>query len=162
VMSISDELMWRFYELLTDMPTEDIESLKKQCEDGAAHPMQLKKALAERIVADFHSAEAAEKAAADWSTQFQKDEVPENLETVEIKFSDIAGAIATDMTVKLEKVLFRSGLAESVADGVRKIKQKAVRIDNHVKSDSALKLAKLPFEATLRVGRRLKRVVIHD
>src|SRR5438445_3114999 len=60
VMSISDDLMWRFYELLTDMPMAEIESLKKE------HPMEVKKALARRIVTDFHSAEAAEQAAGDW------------------------------------------------------------------------------------------------
>src|SRR3954464_10991439 len=67
VMSISDELMWRFYELLTDMPTAEIEAVQNQCETGAAHPMELKKALAEKIVADFHSADVAEQAAANWS-----------------------------------------------------------------------------------------------
>ncbi len=160
VMSISDEMMWRFYELLTDMSMDEIESLKQQCENGAAHPMKVKQALAEKIVADFHSAEAAEKAAVGWSTQFQKDEVPEDVETVEMSYADIAGTIASDHTVKLEKVLFRSGLAESVSDGVRKIKQNSVKIDGVTKSDSLLKIEKLPFEATLRVGRKLKRVVI--
>jgi tyrosyl-tRNA synthetase len=162
VMSISDELMWRFHELLTDMPMAEIEALQNRCKSGEAHPMEVKKALAKRIVADFHSSEAAEQAARDWSKQFQKDEVPENLETIEINFADIAGTVASDKTVKLEKVLFRSGLADSVADGVRKIKQNSVRIDNVVKSESALKIEKLPFEATFRVGRKLKRVVIHN
>src|SRR3954471_24153703 len=162
IMSISDELMWRFYELLTDMPMDGIESLKNQCETGAAHPMELKKALAEKIVADFHSADVAEQAAGNWSKQFQKDEVPEDLETAEIRHADIAGAIASDKTVKLEKVLFRAGLADSVADGARKIKQNAVRIDNVVKSDSALRIDKMPFEATVRVGRKIKRIVISD
>ena len=160
VMSISDELMWRFYELLTDMSMDDIGSLKEQCASGAAHPMKVKQALAEKIVADFHSADAAERAAADWSKQFQKDEVPENLETVEIAYADIAGTVASDKTVKLEKVLFRSGLADSVSDGARKIKQNSVKIDGATKSDSALKIEKLPYEATVRVGRKLKRIVI--
>jgi tyrosyl-tRNA synthetase len=162
IMSISDELMWRFYELLTDLQTAEIDSLKEQCANGAAHPMKVKQALAEKVVADFHSAEAAEQAAENWSKQFQKDEVPENLETVQIQFGDVAGSIASDRTVKLEKVLFRSGLADSISDGVRKIKQNSVRIDNVVKPDSALKIEKLPFEATFRVGRKLKRVVIHQ
>jgi tyrosyl-tRNA synthetase len=161
VMSISDEMMWRFYELLTDMSMEEVESLKRQCENGAAHPMKVKQALAEKIVADFHSPEAAEKAAADWSKQFQKDEVPDDVETVEMAYSDIAGAVASDNTVKLEKVLFRSGLAESVSDGVRKIKQNSVKIDGVTKADSLLKIEKLPYEATVRVGRKLKRVVIN-
>src|SRR5207253_3186050 len=73
VMSISDELMWRFYELLTDLPMAEIEKFRK------AHPMEVKKALAQRIVTDFHSAKIAEQAAENWAKQFQKDEVPENL-----------------------------------------------------------------------------------
>ena len=162
IMSISDELMWRFYELLTDLQTSEIESLKQQCVNGAAHPMKVKQALAEKVVADFHSGKAAEQAAENWSKQFQKDEVPEDLETATISYGDVAGSIATDRTVKLEKVLFRSGLADSVSDGVRKIKQNSVRIDNVVKVDSALKIDKFPFEATFRVGRKLKRIVIHQ
>jgi tyrosyl-tRNA synthetase len=160
VMSISDEMMWRFYELLTDMSMDKIESLRQQCENGAAHPMKVKQALAEKIVSDFHSAEAGGKAAADWSKQFQKDEVPEDVETVEMPYGDIAGTVASDKTVKLEKVLFRSGLAESVSDGVRKIKQNSVKINGVTKSDSPLRIEELPFEATVRVGRRLKRIVI--
>src|SRR5205823_1602870 len=83
VMSISDELMWRFYELLTDLPMAEIEKLKK------AHPMETKKALAQRIVADFHSDKAAEQAAENWAKQFQKDEVPEDLEQIQFKFADL-------------------------------------------------------------------------
>src|SRR5246500_5289149 len=70
VMSISDELMWRYYELLTDVQIPDIERMKRE-----AHPMQAKKDLAARIVRDFHCADAAAKAADDWAKQFQKDEV---------------------------------------------------------------------------------------
>ena len=154
VMSISDELMWRFYELLTDLSMSEIEGLKK------AHPMEVKKTLAKRIVADFHSAEVAEQAAQNWSKQFQKDEEPENLETVQISYAEIAGTVASDNTVKLEKLLFKSGLADSVSDGVRKIKQNAVRIDNVVQSKSAFHIGHLPFEITVRVGRKLKRIVI--
>src|SRR3984885_131916 len=72
VMAISDEKMWLYYELLTDVQIPEIEKMKRE-----AHPMQAKKDLASRIVADFHSAEAAAKAGEDWARQFQKDEVPE-------------------------------------------------------------------------------------
>src|SRR3954454_14061262 len=68
VMSISDPMMWRYYELLTDVQLPEIEKMK-----SASHPMDAKKALAARIVTDFHSAEAAAKAAEDWAKQFQKD-----------------------------------------------------------------------------------------
>src|SRR5438874_2192767 len=84
VMSISDEMMWRYYELLTDVTTADIEKMKRE-----THPMDAKKDLARRIVADFHSSEAAAKAAGDWAKQFQKDEVPTSVEQVPVKFGDI-------------------------------------------------------------------------
>jgi tyrosyl-tRNA synthetase len=69
VMSISDEMMWRYYELLTDVQVAEIEKMKT-----GTHPMQAKKELARRIVADFHSAEAARKAGEDWAKDFQKGE----------------------------------------------------------------------------------------
>jgi len=69
IMSISDEMMWRYYELLTDVQVADIGKMKRE-----SHPMQAKKELAQRIVADFHSGEAAEKAAEDWARDFQKGE----------------------------------------------------------------------------------------
>jgi tyrosyl-tRNA synthetase len=161
LMSISDVLMWRYYEFLTDMSLAEIDALRHQCATGEAHPMKVKQDLAKRIVADFHSAEAADQAAENWTKQFQKDETPEDLETVEIQFADIAGTSTDGTTVKLEKLLHRSGLAESVSDGVRKIKQKAVRIGNEVKADSALLVEKFPVNITVRVGRKIKRVLIH-
>src|SRR5215472_3274184 len=79
VMSISDDLMWRYYELLTDVSMAEISRMK-----ALDHPMEAKKALARRIVQDFHSEAAAREADANWAKQFQKDEVPENLLTVRI------------------------------------------------------------------------------
>src|ERR1700723_438956 len=76
VMSISDEMMWRYYELLTDVRTDQIAQMKADTAGGKTHPMELKKELARSIVADFHSPEAAKQAAEDWAGQFQKDEVP--------------------------------------------------------------------------------------
>src|SRR5579863_7759444 len=73
VMSISDEMMWRYYELLTDVQVAEIEKMKQD-----SHPMQAKKDLAQRIVTEFHSTDAAVKAAEDWAKQFQKDQVPED------------------------------------------------------------------------------------
>src|SRR5690348_8978520 len=75
LMSISDEMMWRYYELLTDVQMSEIERMKHE-----AHPMQAKKDLAARIVKDFNSADAATGAADDWAKQFQKGGVPEDVE----------------------------------------------------------------------------------
>src|SRR5436305_15254401 len=70
LMSISDEMMWRYYELLTDVQIAEIERMKREL-----HPMQAKKDLAGRIVKDFHLAEAATNAAEEWAKQFQKNEM---------------------------------------------------------------------------------------
>jgi tyrosyl-tRNA synthetase len=134
VMSISDEMMWRYYELLTDVQVAEIEKMKRE-----VHPMQAKKGLARRIVGDFHSAEAAAKAAEDWARQFQKSEVPEDIEEVEVKISDVCvetfglrsapAAYAVDVPLKVDRLLARSGLVSSNSEGVRKIKERAVKID---------------------------------
>src|SRR5882724_13109841 len=89
IMSISDEMMWRYYELLTDVRSEQIAMMKKDAGSGKAHPMALKKELARTIVADFHSAEAAAKAGEDWAKQFQKGEVPEGADVVMVRLDDV-------------------------------------------------------------------------
>jgi tyrosyl-tRNA synthetase len=134
VMSISDEMMWRYYELLTDVQVDEIEKMRRE-----AHPMQAKKELARRIVGDFHSAEVAAKAGEDWARQFQKSEVPEDIEEVEVKIGDVCvesfglrsapEVYTVDVPLKLDRLLARSGLVSSNSEGVRKIKEHAVRID---------------------------------
>src|SRR3954453_13094748 len=124
VMSISDQLMWRYWELLTDTSMQAITTMK-----SATHPMMAKKGLATKIVADFHSEAAAKSAAENWEKQFQKNEVPENVEEVSISFGEVAAKDGGG-AIKLDKVLVRSGLADSASDGQRKIKQGAVRVDN--------------------------------
>src|SRR6201988_300932 len=84
IISISDEMMWRYYELLTDVQVAEIEKMKRE-----AHPMQAKKDLARRIVGDFHSSEAAAKAGEDWAKQFQNDEVPSTAETISIALEKV-------------------------------------------------------------------------
>ena len=142
VMSISDEMMWRYYELLTDVSVADIEKMKRE-----THPMAAKKELARRIVADFHSAEAAAKAGEDWAKQFQKDEVPEDIEETEIP----------ENLLRIDKLLARTGLAGSVTDAGRMVKQGAVRVNGTVVNDPA-KVVDISGRPTLQVGRRIKRV----
>jgi tyrosyl-tRNA synthetase len=90
VMSISDELMWRYYELLTDVKVPEIDQMKADVASGKQHPMELKKTLARRIVQDFHGEQAAKAADENWAKQFQKDEVPENVTSVEIPFAHVS------------------------------------------------------------------------
>jgi len=161
VMSISDELMWRYYELVTDVSMTDIERMKGQIAVGQAHPMKLKEELGKRIVADFHSAPAAEQAARDWSRMFQKDEVPEELQVVSVRLEEVAAPNASarggNVQVKLDKLLAHTGLASSVTDGLRKLKQNAVKLDGELKTDLVV-VVKLGSEFTLRAGKKMLRV----
>ncbi|HKW73918.1 MAG TPA: tyrosine--tRNA ligase [Terriglobales bacterium] len=156
VMSVSDELMWRYYEVLTDISLDEIGQMKRD-----EHPMQAKKALARRIVADFHGAQAAAQAEQNWARQFQKDEAPEDVETQEISLqaiiadSDGRNAGASPL-VRLDKLMVQAGLADSATDAQRKRKQKAVKINDQVREEHALALDSREF--ILKVGRRMKRI----
>ena len=165
IMSISDEMMWRYYELLTDVQVADIEKMKRE-----AHPMQAKKELARRIVADFHAVEAATRAGEDWARQFQKSEVPEDAEEVTIDLAQVEvyseGARAEivseplethDRRIRLDRLLYMIKLADSVSDAVRKLKQKAVKVNDELKTDPVIFLDPRK-KVTIRVGRKIKRV----
>jgi tyrosyl-tRNA synthetase len=164
IMSISDEMMWRYYELLTDVQVADIEKMKRE-----THPMQAKKDLARRIVADFHSTEAAAKTAEDWAKQFQKSEVPEDLEEVEVNGREVMAAAegsgegldeilgSGHFRAKLDRLLVAAGLANSISDAVRKIKQRSVKINGELKVDLVIFL-EIRNNTTVRVGRKIKRV----
>jgi tyrosyl-tRNA synthetase len=155
--------MWRYYELLTDVSMADIKSMQAAVAIGGAHPMKLKQELGKRIVADFHSAEAAEQAAQDWSRMFQKDEVPEDLPLIAVKFDEVAApnAAVSDgvVQVKLDKLLARTGLATSVTDGLRKVKQNAVKVDGELKTE-IVATVKAGTEFTLRAGKKMVKVSV--
>ena len=114
LMSISDELMWRYYTLLTDLAPEEIEA-----EKTAGHPMASKLALARRIVADFHGAAAGAEAEAEWRRVHQRKEAPSELRVVEVA----AGAH------RPHHLVVRAGLAKSNGEAMRLLRQNAVRRD---------------------------------
>jgi tyrosyl-tRNA synthetase len=170
IMSISDEMMWRYYELLTDVQVADIEKMKRE-----AHPMQAKKDLAQRIVADFHSAEAAAKAGEDWARQFQKDEAPEELDCVDVPLAQVVlegeggGAVrviareATDpgdrYLVRLDKLIRQAGLANSNTEAASRLKAGAVSIDGEsIGPEEFLLYMPANIYAVLRLGRRMKKI----
>ena len=178
VMSVSDELMWRYYELLTDVKVPEIEQMKADAASGKQHPMQLKKALARRIVQDFHGEQAAKLADENWAKQFQKDEVPENVETISVKIEkvisegieahsslpltggkNLADVVEGPFYIRVDKLLRESGLADSASDGVRKVKQNAVRIEGQL--ITSMIFGKLiPVQLVVRVGKRIKNVCL--
>jgi tyrosyl-tRNA synthetase len=119
LMSISDGLMWRYYELLTDLSAADIQQMRGRAEAGAANPRDLKVALAKRVIADFHSPAAADAAAEEFNRLFKRKEVPDEVEE---------RAVAPRVW-KLPRLLVETGLAPSVAEARRLIEQGGVRVD---------------------------------
>ena len=175
IMSISDEMMWRYYELLTDVQVADIENMKR-----ATHPMTAKKDLAHRIVADFHSLEAALKAGEDWAKQFQKSEVPDELELVDVRVADVGVdpdgrhhgtlvVIARGLNpgsrhiIRLDKLIRHAGFAKSNSEAGGKLRGGAVAIDGEAIGESNF-IAEMPLDnwVVLRVGRRIKKVRLVD
>jgi tyrosyl-tRNA synthetase len=161
IMSISDEMMWRYYELLTDAQMSEIERMKRE-----AHPMQAKKDLAARIVRDFHSREAGVKAAADWAKQFQKKEIPESAEEVSIALAEVGHVVDPDRvpnaTIRADRLLVRCGLAASATDAARKIKQGSVKVGDQVHTEPYIHWpGPPPARFSVRLGKLLKIAVIH-
>ena len=158
IMSVSDEMMWRYYELLTDVQVADIAKMKSD-----THPMQAKKELARRIVADFHSAEDGTKAAEDWAKQFQKDQVPEDVEEVLVPIVEIGGSVDDQgrAGVRLDRLIVKCGLAESSTDAGRKLKQGSVRLESAVQKEPRIVLTgPSPVRLALRVGKQLRIAVV--
>jgi tyrosyl-tRNA synthetase len=145
VMSISDELMWRYYELLTDLRPDEITRLREEAESGARNPRDLKVELARRIITDFHSAGSARAAEEDFTRRFVHKEVPQEVETREVE----AG------TWTLPRLLVRVGLAASVAEARRLIEQGGVRVGGERPTDVGVVVAlNSGDEQLLQVGKR--------
>lgn len=121
LMSISDELMWRYYTLLTDLAPPDILALRTRVDRGELHPKQAKVDLAKAIVRDFHSVAGADAAASEFDRRFTRKELPTDVPVIELTEEEWVSS--------LEKRLVRCGLAESGSDARRKIQQGGVRVD---------------------------------
>jgi tyrosyl-tRNA synthetase len=155
LMSISDELMWRYYLLLTDESAEAIERLRADVRSGARHPKQAKIDLATRIVADFHSTAAAQDAAAHFEARFARGEIAaETLPEVTLAIP-AAG-------VGLAKLVADAGLASSSSEASRKIQQGGVRVDRERVTDARARVEAARLPIVLEVGRRAVRVVAAD
>jgi tyrosyl-tRNA synthetase len=171
LMSISDELMWKYWTLLTDLRQSEIAKMQADVSSGALHPMQAKKNLAHTITRDFHSQAEADSAAENWSLQFQQGGVSEDLEEIEISLESLSPRWEEPMresrqaVVKLSKLLVASGLAESNSDGERKIKAGAAKPDDSVRIQGKDRgVTEVVFfggeRFSLRVGRRAKMIRI--
>ena len=158
LMSISDELMWKYWVLLTDLRQSEVDAVQAEVAAGALHPMEAKKRLARTITAGFHGEAAARSADENWARMFQQKEAAEDLEEVKVEFSDIDAHSAG--LIRLPKLLVLLGLASSNAEANRKITEKAVKLNGEVRTDVMVQLTELPVRVVVRLGRRAKVAVI--
>ncbi len=161
LMSISDELMWRFWTLLTDLRQSEVDAMKADVETGALHPMEAKKRLARAIVGGYHSATVVRDADEGWARQFQRDEQPDHVEEISITAAE-AGWTEDNRQVRLDKLLVRLALADSGTEATRKLKQGAVRIGGEPVTTPHLSVERLPVTLAIRVGKRIRAAVLHE
>jgi len=133
LMSISDDLMWRYFELLSFRPLAEIHQFKQACGEGD-NPRHYKVKLAQEIIARFHDAQAADKALQNFEARFQRGAMPEEMDEIEL--------IADGGGYGIAVLLKEAGLATSTSDAIRMIQQGAVKIDGEKVSDGKLEIAK--------------------
>lgn len=154
LMSISDDLMWRYFELLSFRPLTEIERLRKQVSEGL-NPRDVKFELSLEIVERYHGNLAATKAQENFISRYSKGILPDDLETVTMD-------IACGDKIMIGKILKSTGMVTSTSDAIRMIKQSAVRIDGEKISDTALVL-EVPFDSVVQVGKRkVKRIILRS
>jgi tyrosyl-tRNA synthetase len=145
IMSISDELMLRYYELLSDLSISELEKLKSEIKSGELHPMDAKKALGREIVERYHGYSAAAMAEENFVKRFRENKVPDQMECVDLA---VEGGKAL-----LCKVLAEAGLVKSNSEGRRAIQQGGVKVNSKKISDENLELTS-GNQYVLQVGKR--------
>ncbi|MDZ7805182.1 tyrosine--tRNA ligase [Thiohalophilus sp.] len=151
IMSISDDLMWRYFELLSFRPLEEIAQFRREIAEGK-NPRDIKFLLGEEIVARFHNAEAARKAQENFIARFQQGTMPDEIPEKSLQ--------SADGSMQIASVLKEAGLTKSTSDARRMVEQGAVKIDGERVSDPALALSSGTSQV-IQVGkRRFARVTI--
>ena len=151
VLQISDELMFRYYELLTDVSLAEITKMRSEIAEGARHPMETKMALGRMIVKDFHSAEDAKQAQETFTRVVRQKEVPDD-----IAVASMPEGIVVPNGIRVDKLIAKTGLVESVSEAVRKIRAGAVHVNGE-------RVADLVYDAgdgdlIIQVGKNWRRV----
>lgn len=144
IMSISDELMWRYFELLSFRPTAEINSWKLECIEGA-NPRNYKVKLAQEIIERFHDGKAAVKALENFEARFQRGAMPDEIDEIELKIQGSSFCIAN--------LLKESGLTSGTSEAIRLINQGAVKIDGEKVSDAKLEIS-VNTQNIYQVGKR--------
>ena len=151
LMRVSDELMWRYYELVTDLPVAEIRQMKEQVTSGV-NPMEFKMRLGELVVNDFHGTGSGTLARETFDREVRRKERPEEIETVVMPEE-----ARVDNGIRIDKLLFRIGLADSGSDANRKLKAGSVEINGRKFQDMVFTAP--DTELTIKVGRKWKRVM---
>jgi len=144
IMSINDELMLKYYELLSHISVQELEELKRDIKEGKINPRDAKDALAFEIVTRYHGKQQAEKARERFIKLFREKDIPEDIPTIEIKDEGEG--------VWIPKIIKEQGLSKSTSEAIRLIKQNAVKINNEVVKNSDTKLNK--GEYIIKVGKK--------
>jgi tyrosyl-tRNA synthetase len=162
VMQISDELMWSYYELLTDRSAAEIAEMKRRAAVGELHPMDAKMELGRITVSDFHSAAEAETAAEEFTRVVRRGEVPVDVVEVsapeDVIVTRVAGPEGTGFVVRVDRLLARIGLTESSSEAARKRKEGAVIIGETTVHDPTFYLKN--GKHVVRVGKKWKQVTV--
>ncbi len=158
LMSISDELMWKYWVLLTDLRQSEIDAMRAEVAADKLHPMETKKKLARTIVDGFYEEIETAEADRNWALMFQEREFSGDVEMVNVSYADVAGPEPGQ--IRLPKLLVAMGLAASGAEANRKIAEKAVKLGGEVVGYALIPLAGLPARLVVRLGKRAKIAVI--
>jgi tyrosyl-tRNA synthetase len=158
LMSINDELMWKYWTFLTDLPQSQIDAKRESVARGELHPMQAKKDLAHSITTDFHSVAEANAAAENWSTQFQQKGVAEDLPEVTVSLAAEGLIAAEGEGLRVAKLLQLAGLAASAGDATRKLAENAVSVNGEKFGGKTMTREVLGESPTLRLGKKAVRV----
>src|SRR6202522_1994158 len=168
LMSISDELMWRYWIFLTDLRQSEVERMQSDVASGALHPMEAKKRLARTIVAGFHSEEAARKADESWALQFQQRNVEAVAEEVAVDLRQVAVAASLELAlnnqdhpvdIHVAKLLVALGLKNSRTEADRQVTA-GVNIDGVTSTEKLIHLARRPARIAIRVGKQARIALI--
>ena len=163
LMSINDDLMWKYYVFLTDLRQSEVDALQAEVAGGKLHPMEAKKRLARSIVGDFHGEAAALAADENWARMFQQKETVQDLQEIAVSYADLVGPSGAPgaLAIRLPRLLVALGLAASGAEASRKIAENAVKLDGEPATNALIPLPSLPARLVVRLGKRAKVAVIN-
>jgi tyrosyl-tRNA synthetase len=171
LMSINDELMWRYWTLLTDLRQSEIDQMQADVASGKLHPMEAKKRLARTIVAGFHSEETAKEADENWARLFQQKDTSAVTEESSVDLATIAigepaqieralNDPSVEIRVNVAKLLVALGIKASRTEAEKQVAA-GVNIDGATTTQKFLDVTKRPARIPVRVGKKAKIAVIH-